>query len=141
MIRPDLGENAFPAVLMRELCLDEQGKALFDDSPEVWATIDAIEPTWCRLANMRVSLLSVSLDESCTRAVFEIEDYPVDSPMGPTHPRMGDLIALEIGSTGLHQTYRVDLTGDDVKAGAQADIGPNELLLSCHSIFFESLDA
>jgi hypothetical protein len=140
MIRPELGGNAFPAVLVRELCVDDFGKVLFDDTPEAWAAIDEIEPTWCRLANMRVSLLSTSLDETRTRAVFQIEDYPVDSPMGPTRPRMGDVTALEIGSTGLHQTYRVELTGDDVKAGVDADLGENELLLSPHSIFFETLD-
>jgi hypothetical protein len=142
MIRPALGETAFVAVLMRELCLDEQGKAVFvEDHPaDKWAEIDDMEPTWCRLANMRVSLLSVNLDETTTRAVFEIEDFPVDSPMGPTRPRMGDLVALEIGSTGLHQTYLVVLTGDDVTAGADADIGPNEILLNLHCIFFETLD-
>lgn len=104
-----------------------------------WAEIDEMEPTLCRVAEMRVTLLSVSLDETATRAVFEIEGYPMNSAMGPTRPRMGDLIALEIGND-LHQTYRVVLTGDDVKAGADADLGENELLLSPHSIFFETLD-
>lgn len=140
MIRPELGEKAFTAVLFRQLCLDESGKALFvEDHPaERWAEIDAIEPTWCRLADMRVALLSYSLDESQTRAVFEIEDYPVDSPMGPTRPRMGDLIALEIGAE-LHQTYRVELTGEDVQAGADADLGENELLLTLHALFEEKI--
>ena len=104
-----------------------------------WAEIDEMEPTLCRIAEMRVPLLSDSLDETATRAVFEIEGYPMNSAMGPTRPRMGDLIALEIGND-LHQTYRVVLTGDDVKAGADADLGENELLLSPHSIFFETLD-
>lgn len=133
MIRPALGENALPADLMRELCLDEQGKAVFvEDHPaDKWAEIDEMEPTLCRIAEMRVTLLSVSLDETATRAVFEIEGYPMDSAIGPTRPRMGDLIALEIGND-LHQTYRVVLTGDDVKAGADADLGENELLLSMH---------
>ncbi len=141
MIRPALGANAFQAILMRELCLDEQGKAVFvEDHPaENWGEIDDMEPTLCRVAEMRVTLLSVSLDESQTRAVFEIEDYPVDSPMGPTRPRMGDLIALEIGND-LHQSYRVELTGDDVQAGVEADLGENELLLSMHALVVDRFD-
>jgi len=141
MIRPALGENALPADLMRELCLDEQGKAVFvEDHPaDKWAEIDEMEPTLCRIAEMRVTLLSVSLDETATRAVFEIEGYPMDSAIGPTRPRMGDLIALEIGND-LHQTYRVVLTGDDVKAGADADLGENELLLSIHALVVDRFD-
>jgi hypothetical protein len=141
MIRPALGENALPADLMRELCLDEQGKAVFvEDHPaDKWAEIDEMEPTLCRIAEMRVTLLSVSLDETATRAVFEIEGYPMDSAIGPTRPRMGDLIALEIGND-LHQTYRVVLTGDDVKAGADADLGENELLLSMYVLVVARFD-
>lgn len=141
MIRPALGENALPADLMRELCLDEQGKAVFveDHSADKWAEIDEMEPTLCRIAEMRVTLLSVSLDETATRAVFEIEGYPMDSAIGPTRPRMGDLIALEIGND-LHQTYRVVLTGDDVKAGADADLGENELLLSMYVLVVARFD-
>jgi hypothetical protein len=131
-LRPQLGENAFPADLIRELCLDVHGHAIFEEDlpPERWSELDAIEPTECSVARMRLALLSASLDEKLTRAVYEIEDFPTDTPLlGPTQPRMGDIVKVDVGfETALK--FRVDLTHGEMLAGVETDIGPNELLLS-----------
>lgn len=127
MIQPTLG-NAFPAVLARELCLNDDGELLADDNPENWDEADATTPTMVRLADLRVSLLSVSLDEVLVRAVYEVEGFSADSPIGPTEPAMGDVVALEVVS-GIHMNYRIDLTSAEVRSGVDADIGVGELLL------------
>ena len=128
MIRPALG-NAFPATLGRELCLDGDGRAIFDDDPDSWALLDVIEPTMCRIAELRVSLLSVSIDEAHVRAAYEVESFVLDSPVGVTAPRMGDVVAVEVGQ-GVHLNYLVELTHSEVLDGVDADIGEGELLLS-----------
>lgn len=134
MIQPTLG-NAFPAVLARELCLDD-GELLADDNPENWDEADATTPTMVRLADLRVSLLSVSLDEVLVRAVYEVEGFSADSPIGPTEPAMGDVVALEVGS-GVYLNYRVELTHAEVRAGVEADIAEREFLLSLHGFWME----
>lgn len=128
-IRPSLGENAISAVLMRHLRLDD-GKPLFDEDepPESWAANDEIEPTLCRVAAMWVSLISTSVDEARVRAVYEIDTFSGSPLDGPTQPRLGDVIVLEIGFE-ISQTYRVVLTQADTLAGAEGDLGENELLL------------
>lgn len=129
MLHPALG-NAYPASLGRELCLDDTGRPVFsEDSPEAWELVQDIEPTLCRVAELRVSLLSESLDASQVRAAFEVECFPPDMPIGPTEPRMGDYLAVEVGG-GVRLFYHVELTAGEVAEGAEADIGPGELLLS-----------
>ncbi len=137
-IRPQLGENAFPADLIRELCIDADGCAIFEENvpPEQWVEFDDMESTPCCVARMRFVFLSTSLDGQLTRAVYEIEDFPSDTPLlGPTQPRMGDIVKVDVGlETSLK--FRVDLTHDEVLAGVEEDVGPNELLLSqCGMVF------
>jgi hypothetical protein len=138
--KPLLGSNANPALLMRHLILDVDGTPLFDDDvdPERWAEMDQIEPTLCRLADMRVALLSISVDESRVRAAYEIDNFK-DSPVGPTEPRMGDFVVLQIG-TNTSQSYRVELTHGvsmDDDLGDVGDVGENELILSLVAMVVE----
>ena len=129
-MRPSLGANAFAALLFRRLFIGPNGQLLDDDVPEHWPLIDATEPSLTLIADLRVSLLSVSLDEALTRAVFEIEGYPTDSPLGPVQPRVGDCVAIAL-TQRMHQNFRIELTHDwTLDGGVDADIGPNELLLS-----------
>jgi hypothetical protein len=137
MMCPALG-NSYPAALLRELCLDEAGRALFEeDGPDVWERLQEMEPTLCHIAELRVSLLSESLDAAHVRAAFEIERFTVDTPIGPTHPRMGDYLAIDVGG-GLCLRYHVELTAGEVAEGAEADIGPGELLLSRAGAAFDA---
>ena len=143
MIRPalSLAAHAFVGVLARPLYFGPDGQLLDDDAPQDWPLIDAAEPVMTRVADLRLALLSTSIDESVTRAAFEIEGYPPESPLGPVQPRVGDFIALEL-SPDLHQTYRVELTFEWIQDGVAADIGPGELLVKLHGLWTtQDLDA
>lgn len=141
MILPPLGENAFVATLVRELCVLD-GRAIFEeDGPETWEVLDQMEPTMHRVADLSVTLLSVGIDSGLTRAAFSIEGFPQDSPLGgPTQPRVGDLIALELAPS-VFQNYRVSLTHGEVLAGVDADVGQHELLLKLHGLWLDDMEA
>jgi hypothetical protein len=138
MIRPALGENAFVATLARELCVLDDRAIFEEDGPETWAVLDQIEPTMHRVADLRVSLLSVGLDEGLCRAAFTIEGFLQDSPLGgPTRPRVGDYIELEL-SPNVHQIYRVELSREWIEDGVEADLGESELFLSLAGLWMDS---
>lgn len=130
-IRPSLSlsPGAVRAVLIRDLVLDEAGHAVFEeDGFEAWEYLQDAEPEKVVIADGVAVLISQSLDGAVVRAAFEIESFPLDNRIGPTQPRMGDYLGLDL-TDDLKLIYRVHLTHGEVLEGADADIGPGELLL------------
>jgi len=113
--------KTIPASLMRAVFLNAKGKAVADGEVR----------TLCNLAEMRICLTGD--DGTRTRASFTVTEIPCDSPMGPTRPHLADLIVLQIGAR-LYQSYRVEQT-----QVTDAKLAANELLLSHHSLFFETI--
>lgn len=136
MIRPGLGGQAFPATLTRHVCVVD-GQVLSDENPEHWALADATEPQLVVVAAGQLALISTSVDESRTRAYWEADSFPPNGPLGPTVPRMGDFIAIEVGP-GIFLVYQVALTRGEVDDGVPEDLAENELLLTQHGFWIET---
>ena len=114
-------KKTIPASLMRAVFLDAKGKAAPDGETR----------TLCALVERRVALTGEI--EARTRASFAVTDIPADSPTGSTRPHLADLIVLQIGAR-LYQSYRVEQT-----QATDSKLAANELLLSHHSLFFETI--
>ncbi len=135
-IRPSLSHSpsAVRAVLIRDLYLDEDGRAVFEgDGVDAWEYQQDAEPQKVAIADGTASLISESIDGGLVRAAFEIESFCRDTPIGPTQPRMGDYLALDL-TADISLIYRVHLTAAEVAEGVDVDLAPGELLLVLLSV-------
>lgn len=88
----------------------------------------------CYVANLRLSLISTSPEETRVRAVYEVDSITADSLIESTEPRMGDFVTVQVGPEA-YQNYQVQVTRAEVLQGLDADLGENELLLSLHGFW------